>query len=128
MEEKSKPLPDILTQVNKEKFRRFAVISSRIIALLLILGIVWIGFVQIHYVQEVNKIKAQYGNMGYCYLCGQENLRKCECQYASDISQQMGFVNLSQLSKDTATYNIQPCPDRNPRMGLGIGNLSIRTQ
>ena len=68
---------DILSLKSKENFRRKLLIFSRIIAVLLIVGIFFIGVIQIKYVNEVNELKGEYGSAGYCYLCGLETARSC---------------------------------------------------
>jgi hypothetical protein len=107
----SEVLPDILTRENQEKFRRKISIASRAIAILLICSIVFIGFVQIRYSKEVLSIKDKYGSLGYCYLCGKESLRKCECQYIPQLQQ--ATTNITIIAEQTAENNILPCPDKN---------------
>lgn len=123
---KPRPLiPDILTLVSKEKFRRGLLISTRVIAVLLICAIIWVGFVQIAYVKEVNQIRAKYGSLGYCYLCGQETLRMCKCQYRPDIERKMGIYNITDLQQQTALANVQSCPNINSNATLIVGLLNV---
>ena len=92
MEEDSKDKQeDILTLVSKEKFRRRLLVVSRLIAVVLILTIIWIGFIQIKYAKEVNEIRGMYGSLGYCYMCGKEAFRKCDCQYFTQVDFQRGY-------------------------------------
>ena len=72
---------EILTIISKEKFRRKMVTASRVIAILLILAIVYIGYIQIVYVKDLNQLRSEHGSLAYCYMCGLENYRKCEGQY-----------------------------------------------
>lgn len=108
----------ILEEVNKERFKRrlslFRSISTRVIAILLIIAIVWVGYAQISYAKDVNAIKEKYGAAGYCYLCGKETLRACECQYIPQLFEE-GF-NRTELALRTAENNILPCPDKNSRV------------
>ncbi len=100
MEEK---IPSILIAENKEKFRRKLLISSRIFAFLLILVLFWIGFIQFNYVQEINKIKTDYGSLGYCYLCGLETARTCSCNYFPELI-------ANEMSKDEKkSYLVKYC-------------------
>lgn len=108
-------VPEILTAVNKEKFRRKLLLITRFLALLLILAIVWIGFIQIIYVKEVNQIRATYGNLGYCYMCGKEALRICSCQYLPDLLINLNQANLTAIAEQTALQNVMPCIDKNFR-------------
>ena len=66
--------------------------------------------------KEVNRIKAEYGNLGYCYMCGLESLRKCECQYRPDIDRLTTGINYTQIAYDTALYNTNPCPNKNQKI------------
>jgi hypothetical protein len=106
-------VPDILTLENKEKFRRKLLVGSRILALLLILAIVWVGYVQMTYANEVRQIKEQYGSLGYCYMCGLETYRKCDCQYIPDVQNILNPTNYSKLSLEMAQHNILECPNLN---------------
>jgi len=110
MVEEKQPIPDILTQVSKEKFRRRLLISTRLIAIFLVCAIIWIGYLQITYVKEVNTIKSKYGTLAYCYLCGYENLRKCSCQYRPEIEKSMGIFNITAVQEETALANVAECP------------------
>jgi hypothetical protein len=114
---KKQPVPDILTQVSKEKFRRVLLISTRVIAMLLVLAIVWIGFLQLTYVKEVNQIRGNYGSLGYCYMCGLETYRICSCQYRPDLERTMGdkILNMTAIAQETALMNTIPCPDINTK-------------
>jgi len=77
--------PDILTLEDKERFRRKLLIATRVIATFFVLAIIFIGVIQIKYVNEVNQIKTEYGERGYCYLCGLETGRSCTCNFVPDI-------------------------------------------
>ena len=108
-----KETPDILTLANKEKFRRKLLISSRVIGMLLILAIFWVGFIQIKYVNNINSIKLEYGNNAYCYLCGLENGRSCSCNYISDIDATNPNFDWDSYLENIADSNAIPCEDKN---------------
>ena len=114
----------ILTEISKEVFRRRLLVSTRIIALVLVLAIVWIGFIQIKYVKEVNEIKAEYGSLGYCYLCGLETYRRCECQYYTDLQTKNPNFNLTAIAQETALSNVRKCENRNLKSNLTLPVLS----
>lgn len=107
---------EILEKINKEKFRRKLLIASRIIAIFFILAIFFIGFVQINYAKEFNKLKSEHGSLAYCYLCGLENLRRCECQYVYELQE----IDIKQYSKNLAENNIRKCDDLNKEPNLSI--------
>ena len=56
--------PEILKEASKEHFRRKLLILSRIIAIGLIIAIVWIGFIQIKYAKEINRLKKEWEKIG----------------------------------------------------------------
>ena len=120
-----KQIPNILTAVNREKFRRRLAIASRIIAIFLIISIFFIAFVQIKYVKEINEYRSKYGNRWSCYLCGLELGRSCSCNYLP----QMAYDNPDLFDKDSfyeniAAGNIVPCEDRNVKirdLNLSLG-------
>jgi len=108
-----KNIPDVLTKKNKELFRRKLLIASRVLSLLLILGIFFIGFVQIKYAKEVNQIKSQYGPNGYCYMCGLETGKNCACSYLPDVLLRMNDVEIKEYLKTIAEANTFPCENLN---------------
>ena len=126
MDEK-KEIPDILTLVSKEKFRRQVVISTKLIAVGLVLAIAWFGWVNYGYAKEINNYMTEYGPMAHCYLCGLESLKRCDCQYNYDVYNDKE-KNMTQIKNDLALWNIQICemkdlaPQTNP---LGQVNLSF---
>jgi hypothetical protein len=103
-------ITEILSKVSAEKFRRKLLISTRILAFLLILAIVWIGFVQIKYTKDVNEIKNKYGSLGYCFMCGLETYRVCSCQFMTDLQKQYGQLDYDRIGNDTAYRNVLDCP------------------
>ena len=117
-------IPNILTLANKEKFRRRLLISSRILGVLLIVAIFWIGFVQVQYMKDVNQIKAEYGSLGYCYLCGLENGRSCHCNYIPDIVLNNPDFDREYYFRNIATSNIIPCEDRN-KQSYNLSEMKI---
>ena len=118
-------IPDILTLANKEKFRRRLLISSRILGVLLIVAIFWIGFVQVQYMKDVNQIKAEYGSLGYCYLCGLEAGRSCSCNYISDIDMRNPNFDVRDYFKNIASSNVIQCEDRNNRY-INLSDIVLR--
>jgi len=121
MEEK---IPSILIAENKEKFRRKLLISSRIFAFLLILVLFWIGFIQFNYVQEINKIKTDYGSLGYCYLCGLETARTCSCNYFPElIANEMSKDEKKSYLENIASQNVIPCENINLDRKIESQNL-----
>jgi len=109
----NKEIPNILTLANKEKFRRQLLITSRLIGILLVFAIFWIGFIQIKYVAKINSIKTEYGPNAYCYLCGLENGRSCSCNYIGDLEFNNLNFDLDSYLENIATSNVIPCEDRN---------------
>lgn len=98
--------PDILTLVAREKFRRKMIWVSKLVAVGLVLSIFWFGWVNYIHAKNINSILTQYGSLGYCYMCGKEAFKRCECQYNEAVYSK---VNLTQVSSDLAIYNSQVC-------------------
>ena len=111
MIEQSDPrsIKEILTLISKEKFRRQMIMVSKLIAIGLVLAIIWVGWVNYVYAKDVNKIMSKYGAEGYCYMCGKETYKKCECQYAGSFGE---VVNYTLMAEMTSNYNLQKCIDK----------------
>lgn len=104
---------DILKLESKEKFRRFLLVSSRIVAFILVLAIFFIGFVQINYVKEVNEIKGEYGSNGYCYLCGLETGKSCNCNYLPQLVLMDKSFDGEAYLENIAIMNVEQCENLN---------------
>ena len=122
---KKQPIPDILTLVDKEKFRRQMIWISKLVAIGLVLALVWFGWVNYSYAKDINKILAEKGSLGFCYMCGLETYKKCNCQYYADSY--VNKPNYTQIGLDTATWNLEICKDidTNP-MFNPIPNLTVK--
>jgi hypothetical protein len=115
----SKSDQDYLTfEFNKEveKRRVLGLYVTRIIALACVCALVWVGFVQYFALQSYNGVIADYGALGYCYLCGEQTLKQCSCQYNFGLQD----IDLVLLSNITAHNNAAPCVDE---LGKGISYL-----
>jgi len=89
------------------KFKKKLFIASRIIGIFLILSIVWIGFAQIFYVQEIRDLQGKYGDDIWCYMCGVKGGKSCDCVYYNDIELQN--LNFTKELHDMGEENILPC-------------------
>jgi hypothetical protein len=120
----------LLEEINKEKFKRklslFRSISSRTLALLLILAIVWFGWVNYSYANDVRQYRADYGEQWSCYLCGVENLKSCSCVYQPELVVGSPDFNLTSYKEALGFQNSQQCVSRkNPRDNVNLSNFSI---
>jgi hypothetical protein len=100
---------DYLTlEFNKsvEKRKRIALFTTRGIALFFVLVLIFIGYAQIEASRSYGQIKEKYGKDAYCYLCGVESLRKCECIYWTHGSKPK---NITEYQFDLGDYNTQVC-------------------
>lgn len=100
---------DYLTlEFNKsvEKRKRIVLAITRGIAVLCVLALLFIGYAQIEASRSYGQIKEKYGNDAYCYLCGVESLRKCECIYWEH-----GYKpdNITDYKERLGDYNVQVC-------------------
>jgi len=87
---------------------RQTVIATRIIAVALVVCLFFIGVAQMRGISDYNQVKDTYGPGAYCYLCGLENYKKCECQYFSDINDVL-LQDLDAYALSLAEYNAEKC-------------------
>lgn len=94
---------ELLTALSRERFRRAMLISSRIMALLLIAAIIYMGYVQLQYGKFL-KTKDS------CYICGYEYNKQCGCVYISETEMQyLSDDQIKQIKQDRTEYNSQEC-------------------
>lgn len=94
-----------------ENRRRLTLIVTRVLALLFIGVLFYIGFVQFQSAQIYDAKIKQYGPYAYCALCGEYNFKQCECQYATtvDYGNFRKEINYSQIQENLIRYNSQEC-------------------
>lgn len=119
----------ILTEINKEKFKRklslFRAIGSRTLALLLIIAIFVFSYVNYSYASDIRQYRADYGEQWSCYLCGYESLKSCSCVYQSELLLMSDNFNLTSFKEALGTQNIQQCEAiKSPRENINISNIS----
>jgi hypothetical protein len=97
-----------------EKRQKQTIIATRIIALLLVLFLFFYGFILLKSANEYNNLKEQYGSEAFCYMCGLESLKKCECQYISGYDGLNDYIltNLENYSLKLAEYNSKKCSSK----------------
>jgi len=113
----------------QNKKRNQMIIFTRIVAIFFILYLFFIGFAQLKVVNEYGKIKDKYGSQAFCYLCGLENYKKCECQYFSDYNEVV-LDDFENYKKQLATYNTKKCDGLKVQDGsydYGGINIEINT-
>jgi hypothetical protein len=89
-----------------EKRKRVALYVTRGIAIVCVLALFFIGYAQLQASISYGAVKDKYGKDAYCYLCGVESLRKCECIYW-----ELGYRpdNMTDYQERLGEYNIQAC-------------------
>lgn len=92
-----------------ERNKRFTIVSTRVIALICVFALFFIGVAMQQQVKEYGKIKDQYGDQAFCYLCGLETLKKCECQYQSTMYSHDDYMLTKNYSIELAEYNSKEC-------------------
>lgn len=92
-----------------ERNKRLIIITTRTLALFFILGLFFIGFAMLNAVKEYGQIKDKYGDEAFCYLCGLESKKKCECQYQSMIYVHDDFMLTEEYAISLAEYNAEDC-------------------
>ena len=60
-------------------------------------------------VKEYGKIKDQYGDQAFCYLCGLETHKSCECVYYSTRYEIDQYKLTDEYIQQLAEENAQPC-------------------
>ncbi len=93
-------------QESIESRKKWTLIITRTLALIFIGVLFFIGYAQLESVRNYNKNLDEYGTMGFCSLCGEYNLKKCECVYNEEYYKQVDREN---VSKYLSEYNRQSC-------------------
>lgn len=101
-------------EYNSIKFHRKLLIISRIIAVLLVFAIIFIGIIQLKYVKEYNDLKNKYGNYAYCYMCGYELGKSCSCVYLPRVS--LSEESRKTLLQEVAVKNTEICNRTSDRL------------
>ena len=100
---------DYLTlEFNKsvEKRKRNILYLTRGAAILCIFALFYIGYAQVRAVENIGSIYDKYGENANCYLCGYQELRKCECIYW-----EKGYTpdNMTDYKERLGIFNTQAC-------------------
>lgn len=84
------------------------------------------GYVQLQSVRNYNEKLDEYGSLGFCALCGEYSLKKCECQYDEQYYKDNDYSN---ISKELSEYNLQKCGFKllyNTQLNSDNLNLTIK--
>jgi hypothetical protein len=92
-----------------ERNKRFTIISTRVIAVICVLALFFVGFAMINATKEIGIIKDKYGPQAYCYLCGLETLKSCECEYVSTMYDKEDYKLEKNYSLELAEANTKRC-------------------
>lgn len=119
---------DYLTfEFNKsvESRKKIILYLTRGAAIFCIMALFYIGYAQVLAANNYGKIHDQYGKDAYCYLCGVESLRQCDCIYwENDFKPD----NLTAYKISVGEYNIQQC-QKNPSIpDINFSNIVIPSQ
>lgn len=109
-------------EYNSIKFRKKLLIISRIIAVLLVFAIIYVGFIQMKYAKEFNDLRSKYGSNAYCYMCGLESGKSCTCVYMPELS--LSSEGRKDMLMSLATNNAKICNETNNKHNKLIINLS----
>jgi len=94
---------ELLEEINKIKYWRRIRLIKLCIAIGLVLSIVWFGYINYHYANDIRQYRVSYGPLWSCYLCGYENLRSCSCIFNTNIT-----IN-KQFKLELGNNNINIC-------------------
>ncbi len=108
-----KNIPEVLKLKSKEIFRRKLLITSRILALLLIMAIFFYGYELYASNKENAVIMTKYGDMGHCYICGLETGRQCSCSYVQELVLRGDDFDREKYLENIATSNVMKCENIN---------------
>lgn len=100
---------DYLTlEFNKsvENRKRTILYMTRGTALLCVLALFYIGYAQVSMAEKTGNIYDKYGENANCYLCGYQELRKCECIYWEHGTTP---DNITDYKQRLGEYNTQAC-------------------
>ena len=116
-----------LLKVSQEKYRRLMLLGSRILALLLVASVFWVGFTTYAYKKDLTKIYDDYGKETHCYLCGKVNLKSCSCVYYPGLM--IDEINVTAEAEKLGQQNIETCEsysafrDHGWNNGLNLSDL-----
>jgi hypothetical protein len=113
-----------------EKRQKWTIISTRIIAIFFIFGLIYMGYSQIIQAQIYEDRLREYGTYGYCAMCGELNFKRCECEYVQtmDYGNIVKVTNFTELSQELADYNNRQCEpykDYKERKAAEINDFSF---
>ena len=99
-------MEDILSQVSKERFRRRLLVSSRVLAVLLIFAIVYFAY-------EYQVASAALRPYGYhaCYTCGYIYGMQCNFVY-NEAHYQYNITEKEEFLRGLGEYNINQSPTK----------------
>jgi len=92
-----------------ERNKRLTIVSTRVIALICVFALFFIGVAMQQQVKEYGKIKDQYGSQAFCYLCGLETHKSCECVYYSTVYKNDQYKLTEEYYLQLAEENAQQC-------------------
>jgi hypothetical protein len=107
-----------------EQRKMITLILTRGIAIFCILGLFFIGIIQIVTYSDNQKIIEKYGSNGYCYLCGEYSVKQCDCIYFRE-----GQVpeDMNNYSLQVAEENVQQCDSEKVNGNYQYPILNITT-
>ncbi len=92
-----------------ERNRQLTIISTRVIAVICIFALFFVGFAMLNSAKEVGIIKDKYGSQAYCYLCGLETHKSCSCEYYSTVYKYDNYKLTDEYYLKLAEDNSQRC-------------------
>ena len=94
------------------RFKRFYSILRISVAIGLVLCILWFCWVNYSYAKDINELRKEHGSLWSCYVCGYDNLRRCNCFYGTEIT--------NKVREDIANLNIVECKKKSDDLFLEL--------
>jgi len=115
---------DLLTAVSREKFHRRMQIATKLLIVAFLVVMIFFSISFLDYSKHVGAITFEYGDLGYCYLCGELAGRSCNCAYLPQLMYKNPTFDLKEYKRTLGTNNIAECMNQNEEVNESIFSFS----
>lgn len=114
---------DLLTAVSKEKFHRRMQIVTKLLIVAFLFVMIFFSISFINYSKNVGEVTLKYGDLGYCYLCGELAGRSCNCAYLPQLMYDNPAFDLKGYKTALANNNVAECINQNEELNKSVFDL-----